>query len=361
MARDGSTGRRTRRAPGDAEAGQTHEARGEASGDAGAGKARGAADVEAALDELYGTPPAAFVTRRTELAAAARQDGRADDARRIRAARRPTLAAWAANLLLRREPEESRAFLELGEALREAYRGLDADAIDALSEQRRRVVSALTAQAVRHARDAGQPVSDTVRQDIESTLRAVLADADAADQWAAGRLRAALTPPSDFTAGAAPPPRARRRPPPPPPTPAPARQEDELAERRRRRQERLEQARAAAEEAERRLDAVHAGQRDTDTALERARRGEERVRRRLAEAERESADAEERLRRAQEAYDGARDALTEAQERLRQAERETRDAERRGRAAAEAVTRAEREAREAAQVVKRLEGRGSRA
>ncbi|GAA3245784.1 hypothetical protein GCM10020256_72970 [Streptomyces thermocoprophilus] len=104
MARDGSTGRRTRRAPGDAEAGQTHEARGEASGDAGAGKARGAADVEAALDELYGTPPAAFVTRRTELAAAARQDGRADDARRIRAARRPTLAAWAANLLLRREP-----------------------------------------------------------------------------------------------------------------------------------------------------------------------------------------------------------------------------------------------------------------
>ncbi|MFB9738629.1 hypothetical protein ACFQE4_00815 [Streptomyces thermocoprophilus] len=359
MARDGSTGRRTRRAPGDAEAGQTHEARGEASGDAGAGKARGAADVEAALDELYGTPPAAFVTRRTELAAAARQDGRADDARRIRAARRPTLAAWAANLLLRREPGESRAFLELGEALREAYRGLDADAIDALSEQRRRVVSALTAQAVRHARDAGQPVSDTVRQDIESTLRAVLADADAADQWAAGRLRAALTPPSDFTAAAAPPPRARRRP--PPPTPAPARQEDELAERRRRRQERLEQARAAAEEAERRLDAVHAGQRDTDTALERARRGEERVRRRLAEAERESADAEERLRRAQEAYDGARDALTEAQERLRQAERETRDAERRGRAAAEAVTRAEREAREAAQVVKRLEGRGSRA
>ncbi|MFE7931556.1 hypothetical protein ACFU6S_23080 [Streptomyces sp. NPDC057456] len=79
-------------------------------------------DVERTLDELYATPPSDFVSRRERLAAEAKRDGRADDARRIHGARRPTLAAWAANLLLRSKPRESGRFLEPGRALREAPR-----------------------------------------------------------------------------------------------------------------------------------------------------------------------------------------------------------------------------------------------
>ncbi|MFH8935582.1 hypothetical protein [Streptomyces griseosporeus] len=307
---------------------------------------------------MYGVPPSAFVTRRTELALAAKTDGRADDARRIRAARRPTLAAWTANLLLRAEPEECRRFLELGRALREAYRSLDATAIGELSEQRRRIVAALTRQAAQHARDAGQRLSDSVRQDVESTLRAVLADARAADQWATGRLEGVLTPPSDFPSGPAAEAGTPRRPPPPspPPTPPPARSrpQDELAERRRQRQERLEQARTAAEEAQRRLDDRRADHQDADTALRRAHDRQGQAERQRDDAERQLTAAEEQLRQAQEAHRTAQEQLDEAQEDLRHAERDRREAERRAHTTAEALTHAEDEAREAARQLKRL-------
>ncbi|MFE2267110.1 hypothetical protein [Streptomyces griseosporeus] len=304
---------------------------------------------------MYGAPPSAFVTRRAELALAAKTDGRADDARRIRAARRPTLAAWTANLLLRAEPEESRRFLELGRALREAYRSLDATAIGELSEQRRRIVAALTRQAVQHARDAGQRLSDSVRQDVESTLRAVLADAQAADQWATGRLEGALTPPSDFPSGPAPEADTPRQPSPPPaPPPARSRPQDELAERRRQRQERLEQARTAAEEAQRRLDDRRADHQDADTALRRAHDRQGQAERQRDDSQRQLTAAEEQLRQAQEAHRAAQEQLNEAQEDLRSAERDRREAERRADTTAEALTHAEQEAREATQQLKRL-------
>ncbi|NEB19294.1 hypothetical protein G3I46_22785, partial [Streptomyces coelicoflavus] len=136
--------------------------------------------VERVLDELYGTPPSAFVARREERAAAARTDGRKEDARRIHAARRPTLAAWAANLLARSRPEETRRFLELGQALREAHRTLDAAGLKELSAQRRRIVAALSRQAAQLAGEAGQRLSQAAQREVESTLRAVLADPDAA-------------------------------------------------------------------------------------------------------------------------------------------------------------------------------------
>ncbi|MDX3123279.1 hypothetical protein PV414_17830, partial [Streptomyces scabiei] len=151
-------------------------------------------DVETALDELYATPPPSFVARREELTAEARADGRVEDARRIRAARRPSLAAWTANLLLRSEPEESRRFLELGRALREAYRSLDAGGIKELSEQRRSIVAVLSRQAAGLAAEAGHRLSEPVRREVEATLRAVLADEEAAGRWATGHLESALTP-----------------------------------------------------------------------------------------------------------------------------------------------------------------------
>lgn len=297
------------------------------------------ADVAAALDELYITPPAGFVARREEMAAAAKADGRVEDARRIRAARRPTLAAWTANLLLRSQPEESRRLLELGPALREAYRTLDPTGISELSEQRRRMVSALSRQAVQLARQAGHEVSAAVQQDVEATLRAVLADPEAADQWAGGRLTGALTPPSDFPTaggtGTAPPSGTRPKPTrptaPPPSAGTPA--TDELAERRRRRQEQLDQARRDAEQAAQRLRDRHAEKAEADAAVQQASDLHD-------QAEQKVSAAEEQLR--------------QARQELRRADDEQQQAEQRSRASADALARAEREAREAAQAVKRL-------
>ncbi|WP_328886125.1 hypothetical protein [Streptomyces sp. NBC_00316] len=295
----------------------------------------GGHDVESLLDELYVMAPPDFVSGREELAAAVKADGHVDDARRIHAARRPTLAAWAANLLLRLQPEESQRFLELGRALREAYRSLDADGIRELSEQRSSIVSALSRQAAVLAREAGHRLSGAAKQDVASTLRAVLVDRDAADRWATGRLERALTPPADFPSSAVGPADAPQKPARAPtgPSSSRTRAKDELAERRRQRQEQLAQARQAAATADHRL-------RDQST---------------------EQADAEASLQRARDRHDQCRQQVSAAEEQLRQAreefqraEHEQQDAEERRQAAAEAVSQAERAAQGAAQEVERL-------
>ncbi|MEV5523795.1 hypothetical protein AB0N43_25445, partial [Streptomyces pseudogriseolus] len=176
-------------------------------------------DVEAVLDELYALPPSDFVARREERAARARTRRRAEDARRIHAARRPTLAGWAANLLRRSRPDEARRFLELGRALREAYATLDPGGLKELSAQRRRIVSEMSRQAAALTREAGHPLSDAVLRDVETTLRAVLADPEAAAVWEAGRVEGVLTPPSEFGAEAVAAAPAHREPPSPARTP----------------------------------------------------------------------------------------------------------------------------------------------
>ncbi|MDQ0809111.1 hypothetical protein QFZ63_000825 [Streptomyces sp. B3I7] len=313
------------------------------------GRDGGRSGVEPALDELYTTPPSGFVARRTELAAAARADGRGEDARTLRAARRPTLAAWAANLLLRAEPEESRRLLGLGRSLREAYRALDATGLKELSARRRSVVAALSGQAARHAEEAGHRLSDAARREVEETLRAVLADPEAADRWAAGRLERGLTPPSDFPSdgalldgagasdgggGRAERPAAPSRPASasPPSEKAPVR--DELAERRRARQERLARAREAVRQAEERLSGRRTEEADTGAELERAG---------------------ERLDAARERVAGAERTLREARAELERTERERRHAEERHRAAADALGDAERAGHRAARELERAD------
>ncbi|WP_020123675.1 hypothetical protein [Streptomyces canus] len=303
------------------------------------GKSGAERDVEAVLDELYTTPPADFVARREELAAAAKAADQVDDARRIHAARRPTLAGWAANLLLRSQQQESRQFLELGQALREAYRTLDAVGINELSEQRRRIVAALSGQAAQLAQEAGHRLSDQVRQDVESTLRAVLTDQDAADQWAGGRLEGALTPPSDFPGTAPPtgPAHKPRRETTPQPS-ARTRAKNELAERRRQREERLDHARTAAEEAAQRLRDARREAAEAEAARQHARDGHDQARKLVSAAEQQ---------------------LHQAQRELQRADREQREAEERSHTAADAHARARQEAREAEREVRRLTSRRS--
>ncbi|MEU0673929.1 hypothetical protein ABZ330_13720 [Streptomyces sp. NPDC006172] len=317
-------------------------ARGAGAGDAGredesTGKGTGG-EPASELDALYTTPPSRFVARREELALAARSAGRAEDARRVRAARRPSLAAWAANLLLRSEPAESARFLELGRALREAYGTLDGAGIKELSVQRRLVVAELTRQAARLALEAGERLSGAVQREIESTLHAVLADPQAAEQWTAGRLERALAPPSEFTPGPAASAGARPRPArsTAPPAAERARAKDELAERRREKQRLLGEARKAAQAAERRLRDERRRGADVDAELDRAHD-------RHDEARRQAAAAEERLR--------------QAREELRRADQERREAEQRSQEAEKALGRAEREARETAEAVDRLSAR----
>ena len=146
-------------------------------------------DFDEVADQLYGLPPPQFTAARD--AAAAQAD--AADADRIRGLRRPTLGAWLANLLVREHPTESQALLRLGADLRAAQDGLAGERLRELTAGRRAVVGALVQQAKAAAVRAGLPVGEGPPADLEQTLTTVLADRQAAEAFAAGRLTKPLT------------------------------------------------------------------------------------------------------------------------------------------------------------------------
>ncbi|MFJ6718272.1 MULTISPECIES: hypothetical protein [unclassified Streptomyces] len=159
-------------------------------------------EVEQVIDALYVPPPAGFTAARDAAAARLKAAGDKAAAKRVAALRRPTLAAWASNTLVRAQPEEAEQFLQLGRALREAHRDLDGEQLRNLSHEQHVVIGALAREAVRLAEEAGTPVSEAVEREVEQILHAVLADPGAAEGWASGRLAKAPAAVTEFPVAA---------------------------------------------------------------------------------------------------------------------------------------------------------------
>ncbi|MFF4319014.1 hypothetical protein [Streptomyces sp. NPDC001568] len=157
-------------------------------------------DVDEVIDALYAAHPSGFTAARAEAAARAKKEDGPQAARRITALRRPTLAAWACNLLVRSQPAEAEQFLQLGQALRTAHHALDGERLRALSHQQHVVIGALAREAGRLTGEAGSPISEPVVREVERILYAVLAGPEAAAQWASGRLVRTPEPESRFPA-----------------------------------------------------------------------------------------------------------------------------------------------------------------
>jgi hypothetical protein len=149
-------------------------------------------DLESIADELYALPQAEFTAARDGRSATARREGDRDLADAIKKLGRPTTAAWLANLLVRERTQQVEELLELGEAMREAQAELAADQMRELAKQRRQIVSALGREAARLADEQGQRVSRTIREEMEGTLEAALADPAAGEALRSGRLTASL-------------------------------------------------------------------------------------------------------------------------------------------------------------------------
>lgn len=130
------------------------------------------------LDTLYGVPPEEFTTLRKELASAARERGDADGARVIAAARRPTVAAWVVNVLVRADPSAKTRLAELTAQLRAAHAAMDGVRIRELSTAQRKLVSAL-ARAGFAAAGVSNP-SAAIREHVTGTLQAAIADPEVA-------------------------------------------------------------------------------------------------------------------------------------------------------------------------------------
>ncbi|MGA4956639.1 hypothetical protein [Streptomyces lavendulocolor] len=321
-------------------------------------------DLESVTEELYGLRPDRFTAARNARAAEARKAGDRALAEAVRSLRRPTLAAWVSNLLVRERPAEARSLAALGDGLRRAHRELDGERLRELSRKQHAVVAALARQARQLAADAGQPVGDDVQHEVEATLHAVLADPAAAGEWASGRLVRPLSPPVGFGAalteaplpeggrGASGRERSAERAAAPAERPRGtgargtggrsaregtvgggeaeakrerekrAAEERERAERERREQELREELRRAEEEAEAREEERERAGADRDRAEEALREAASRVdalAAELAEAERARRTADEAVRTARRRFQDAERAAREARRRARDA------------------------------------------
>ncbi|WP_369222329.1 hypothetical protein AB5J52_13200 [Streptomyces sp. R39] len=281
-------------------------------------------DLDAVADELYGLEPGDFTAVRDERAKTARVNGDRELAERIRRLRRPTLAAWASNLLVREQPDEAQRLLQLGEALRQAHEDLDGEQLRELSAQQHQLTYALARQASRLTAQAGQRISDDVRQEVQDTLHAVLADPTGAAQWAKGRLTKPLSVPAGFPAplGQPPPAAAAES----APRPADEAADLDAVPRRREQRERIERARQQAADAERELHECE----DRMSAAEEERRRTDEERRqadqRVTELSRRLQDAERDQQRARDAARTARDHARDADRAVREARRRAEDA-----------------------------------
>ena len=145
-------------------------------------------EFEEVVHELYGLPPGEFVAVREQRAAQARAAGDRDLSRRIHDLRRPTLAAWAVNQLVREQPQTADQILSLGSELRQAWTAANGPQLQELSARRHDVVHAL-AQVVRGvAYQRGHPLGDAAADEVQTTLDAALADPGIAREVCSGRL-----------------------------------------------------------------------------------------------------------------------------------------------------------------------------
>ena len=262
-------------------------------------------------DDLYGLPLDEFTKARDALAKRLRGEKRREDADFVKGLKRPSVAAGAINLAVRRDGADD--LLAAGEELRAAHGALldgsgDAAAVREATERERAAVRDFAKRAL------GDDASPATAEKVRATLHAAAVDDEVREQLEAGRLEReaeAGVDPMALMASAATPkrkPAAKQK---SSKRAAPKRSAGKSdAERRReaaaaRAQAAAEDAVAAADEAEERAEAARESLAEVEEAARRARavvedlEGQERqARRAVKEAE---ADAERRRTEARRA------------------------------------------------------------
>ena len=147
-------------------------------------------ELTAVADALYAGPADGFTEERN---LAARDCGDKELAAQIKKLKKPSVAAWAVNLLVRRESEQIDSVLELADSLRAAAEALDGDELRALTRQRRQLTTALASSARSLAKEAGVRLTGPVVDQVEGMLNAAMLDPVAAHVVRAGRIVTAFT------------------------------------------------------------------------------------------------------------------------------------------------------------------------
>ena len=149
--------------------------------------------LAAALRSLYAVPPEEFMAERKRLVAAEKADGDPAVAKEIGTLRKPSLAAWAVNLLAREAPDLVDGLADLGGRMRAAQGRLDTDTLTSLRPERDQLLEEVVRSTVQLVADAGRTCSAAAQQDVRATAIAALADEQAMAAVASGQLARTLS------------------------------------------------------------------------------------------------------------------------------------------------------------------------
>jgi hypothetical protein len=280
--------------------------------------------LEQVADELYGLAPGEFTEARDALVKRLRADKERELANQVKGLRRPTVAAWALNQLVRNRRKDVGALLAAGEELREAQEQLveggDRSAFQRAAAKERELVAKLARDAASLAAEAGVGSSQGLEEKLISTLHAAALDEETAAELGAGRVLRERQAVAGFGGG------FDVAPAPSKPAPKRAKQakppKEDAAKKERAA---AAEAKAREELSAARLEERKAG-RERDTAAkaaaraaERARKAEERAAetaRRLDEAREELEEAQDQERAATERHESAVAAVAAAEKKL---------------------------------------------
>jgi len=149
-------------------------------------------DLESATRELYRLAPAQFTAARDAMAASARQTSHQELASSLKKLRKPSVGAWLANLLVFEQTSDVENLIDLGIELRTPKRKLEGERIRRVSKEKSDAVSKLVQDARSRASREGQAVSAAALLELEATLEAAFADAQAARILLGGPLNRGL-------------------------------------------------------------------------------------------------------------------------------------------------------------------------
>jgi hypothetical protein len=161
--------------------------------------------------DLYGLPLDRFVPERGALARALRGDGRREEAASIAGLRKPSVAAWAVNQLVRTQHAGVTELFDAGDALRGAQSDVlagqsDRGGLRAAAERERASVDALVTAARGLLTGEGHELSETIIDRVADTIHAAALDDEARAKVREGRLERELRHVGlGIDAGAAPP------------------------------------------------------------------------------------------------------------------------------------------------------------
>ncbi len=154
-------------------------------------------DLASVAGPLYALPLSEFVAARAAAARDVLAAGAATDERRalaaaVRSLAKPSVAAWAVNMLASHNPGILQDLASLGASMRAAQTAMDAAELRSLGQQRKRLLAAALDTVRTVTADQGRRISGAVAAEVEQTLRALTADQGAAAAVRSGLLLRSL-------------------------------------------------------------------------------------------------------------------------------------------------------------------------